>query len=100
MLKTVKNKVACSPFPDQSVKTSIVGDGAVKAMRIENRSSLAPLKVLYATEDGRWSQGDVVYVHAKQYTQPWAKEVLELAGVKFILVPDTFIECFVSAEVA
>jgi hypothetical protein len=98
MLKTTRGKVAVTPFPDQSVKTAVVGDGLLKAMRIENRASLAALKVLFGTEDGRWSPGYIVYVHAKQYVQPWAKEVLEYAGMKFILVPDTFIECFDAAE--
>jgi hypothetical protein len=94
MVTSVKGKVACSPFPDMSVKTSLRGTGTTRVAQIENKATLSPLAVILATEDGRFSPGDIVYVHSKQYTMPWAKEVLCVDGFSFILVPDNFIEAF------
>jgi hypothetical protein len=93
-MKTAKGKVACTAFPDQSVKTSAVGTGAIKVGLIENRASLAKLTVVLDTEDGRFREGDFVFVPSKQYTAGWGKEVLTLGEKSFILVPEDQVMAF------
>ena len=93
-IKTSKGKVACTQFPDMSVRTGTRGEGAVKVGLIENKLSLCKLTVVLPTEDGRFSKGDTVYVYSKLYTQPWAKELLTIGEQQFILVPELAIECF------
>lgn len=94
MLISVKGKVGCSPFTDQSVRSSSAGAAGKRVVRIENMVTLTPLRVVLASEEGRFSVGDTVYVSSRLYTHPWAKEEHEIDGVKFILVPETAIEAF------
>ena len=87
-LLTPPNLVAVEPFPDMSVKLQSHGDGAIKATRIENKVAGVWLKVIFASENFRFSPGMKVMVHGKQFGMPWAKEVQEFEGRRFILVPE------------
>lgn len=80
--------VATEPFPDMSVKLQSHGQGAVKAVRIENKTQGVWLKVLYGSENGRFAAGMKVFVHGRQYTQKWATDIQEFEGKKFILIPE------------
>ena len=91
-VRTTKGRVATEPFPDMSVKISRQGVGPVKVARVENQVTLVPLKVLFRSEDGRFLSGQTVYVRGNLYTQPWAKEMQEISGIKFIVVPENFVE--------
>lgn len=99
MMKTTKGRVAAEPFPDMSVQTTKAGTGAIKVTRIESKVGLVKLKVLLNSEDGRFVDGGYVFVKSANFTQPWAKDVIEVtkAGqpLRFILVPDAFVEVFV-----
>jgi hypothetical protein len=92
MIYSAKGKVAVEPFPDMSVKTTAQGAGSVKVARIETKVALVPLKVVWHSEDGRFFPTNTVYVKGSHFTQPWAKEVHEIDGEKFILIPDSVVE--------
>lgn len=94
------NRVCVEPFPDNSVKTELVGDGAFKVAKMQNtKSSLVKLKVLKVC---RWNlpsgnrvvlePGDMVAVRASEYASPWGKEIFEQDGEKFIMLPCERIE--------
>jgi hypothetical protein len=92
MIKSAKGKIAVTPFPDMSVKTSSQGTGSVKVARIDNKITVVPLTVLFPSEDSRFFTGDVVFVKGNNYTLPWAKDVYEVDGRSFILIPDSVVE--------
>lgn len=93
MIHTYNNKIACKPFPDMSVKTSLQGSGPVKVARIENKVSLVPLEVLVGPAHGGLQPGDTVFVRGSHYTQPWAKEVFTVDQLEpFILIPESAVE--------
>lgn len=98
---TYNQKIACQPFPDMSVKTSLQGSGPVKVARIENKVSLVPLKVVasaasttdFPVQPKAIWPGDTVFIRGSHYTQPWAKEVFTVDGLEpFILVPESAVE--------
>jgi hypothetical protein len=95
ILNSVKGKVAVASFPDMSVKTTVRGAGSVKVAYIENKTELVHLPVLFYTEDARFGPGDTVLVRGSHFTAPWAKEIFEHDGQKFILVPETYVEAFI-----
>lgn len=80
--------VATEPFPNMSVNVQTHGEGSVKVARIENKTAGVWLKVVYTQENQRIYAGQKVMVHGKQFVQHWAKDIQELDGVKFILVPE------------
>lgn len=92
---TMNKKVAVSPFPDMSVKTSAQGQGAVKVGRIENKVKLVTLSVLFPSEDGRFAPGSKILVRGDLYLQSWAKEIQEFDGHQYILVPENFVEALI-----
>jgi hypothetical protein len=92
---TMNKKVAVSPFPDMSVKTSAQGQGAVKVGRIENKVKLVELSVVFPSEDGRFMSGYKVLVRGDLYLQSWAKEIQEFDGCQYILVPESFVEALI-----
>lgn len=98
-IASMAGRVAVTPFPDMSVKTSLTGTGAVRVARIENRVALVALT---AVADGPLgiSKGDTVYVRSANFTSPWAKEVHEnIAGLTpFILAPEGAIEMVLYGE--
>ena len=85
---TAPGFIATEPFPDMSVNVQAHGQGAVKVARIENKTAGVWLKVIYTQETQRVGAGSKIMVHGKQFTQHWARDVQELDGVKFILVPE------------
>jgi hypothetical protein len=95
---TTKGRVATAPFADMSVKTALLGAGPVKVARIENKVTLARLKVVFPSEDGRFSPGQTLLVRSSLYTAMWAKEIQEHEGVQFILVPDDKVEVVVNGD--
>lgn len=96
------NKIACEPFADNSVKTELHGEGAVKVLTVTNtKSTLAKLKVVYDgiyTVNGHTTRivapGSYVYVRASDYATPWGKEVLSVEGTRFIMVPFERVEVY------
>lgn len=87
-MRTVNNKIACTPFPDMGAKKTLEGAGPVKVMRIESTKALTSLEVLMEAPDLDVGVGDVVYLRSDLMAMPWAKEVHKtLDGTPFILVP-------------
>jgi hypothetical protein len=75
-------KIACTPFPSQVVEKEVKhGFVAVK-----QRGTLTKLKVIFWHFD--IAPGSEVYVRSEQFAAAWAKEVFEIDGVPFILVPE------------
>jgi hypothetical protein len=91
-IRSVKGKVAVTPFVDTTVKTTQRGTGTVKVAFIENKVSLTSLEVVFDSEDLRFRAGQKVWVASSLYTQPWAKNVLEIDGKALILLPETLVE--------
>lgn len=88
-LVTVNKLVATEPFETTSVKISEKKGFST----IEQRTGLTALRVLSAPSNSEklpnWlAPGDVVWVRGEMCASTFAKEVLEHAGVKFILIPE------------
>ena len=96
-LSGANKKIPCTPFEDMSVKKSVEGQGTIKVARIENQKALVGLKVLARSLDVPVSPGDTILVRGDLFAMPWAKEVHELDGVKYILVPFDRVEAILSA---
>ena len=85
----VSKRIACTPFPDQVVEKEIV-NGMVK---IKQKGTLTELKVwisgvLGESETGEvLEQGASVWVRSELFNSIWARDIFELGGDKFILVP-------------
>lgn len=82
------NKVALSPFPTQSVEKENKGGFVV----VKQKVSLTPLRIVFGNENVEGTMvyaptGAVAYVRGDSVTLPWAKEVFEIEGQKFILAP-------------
>jgi hypothetical protein len=95
--QTRNKKIAVEDFPDRSVKTEQSGTGTIKAVKIQNKTGLVRLKVLFPS-DGGFVQNSFVYVRGELYTQPWARETHEFEGTKFILMPESYVEAVESPE--
>lgn len=81
-----QGRVAVEPFPATS-KTEVRG-GVLQPM---NQSSLISLFVVFDgnAKDGPLSPGDKVHVRSKlAHTTTYAKDVFEIEGKKFILIPE------------
>lgn len=80
---TVPNKrVALEPFPT-STGTEVVNG----VLRPKNQAALIGLKVVFGND--QFHEGAICYVRAdKNRTTLWGKEVLEVDGKKFLLVPE------------
>jgi hypothetical protein len=79
------NRVACSPFESLAIETS---GSAFKTVKQKN--SLLRLSVVAGNE--RYLAGTYVYVRGDVITMPWTKEIFELDGTKFIIVPEEAIQ--------
>lgn len=100
---TTYDRVAVEPFPDTHVKTDLIGPGKFGVAKINNtRAELIRLKVVFRScfstkvsqiilNPDTASYGGI-YVRASDYSLPWAKDVFELEGKKFILVPADRVE--------
>lgn len=75
-------KVAVEPFPETA--KAEVKNGVLQPM---NAAALTPLKVVYG--GGAYWTGQTVYVRSKlRQTTTYGKEVFEVDGKKFILIPE------------
>lgn len=84
MIQTTNKTVACSPME----KTSIQIDNKHSFATAKQRTGLITLNVLFPNENKTFVPEDMVVVKGDSIAQPWAKEVYDYDGVKFILVPE------------
>jgi hypothetical protein len=85
--KTYNKFIATKPIEKQSAKVAKVVAGM---SIIDDKLSLLPLEVVF--NSGEFKAGDVIYVDGNSTgNQQWSKNVFELDGKSFILVPDTFV---------
>lgn len=91
MMIVPNRRAACEPFQSLSLEK----EGRAFAT-VKEKTALLPLKVVMNTvsEDGRekYHVGDTVWVRGDVKTMAWVKEVFEIAGQKFILVPEECIQ--------
>ena len=83
----LNGKVACEPFVTNSVEKEIRNGIAIP----KQRGTVTQLRVVM-TSPGKetvFAVGDRIYLRAEQFHLNWAKEVFEVNGVKFILVPES-----------
>lgn len=59
--------------------------------RIEQKTGLLPLKVVYGTDDGVYRSGDTVYVRADQQRGEWFSAKYEIDGREIVLCPTDLI---------
>lgn len=78
--------VAVEPFPKSEAPTQVTKSGFTRDIR---RGSLVKLLVIHGTTD--YPTGTYVYVKSDNTVQPWAKEVFELDGKAFMMMPTTAI---------
>lgn len=82
-------KVAVEPFKEMAIEKEQRG-GLVMA---KQKGTLTKLRVVFNSgkefvpESYYFPKGSSVWVRADGYALPWAKEILELDGEKFILIP-------------
>ena len=81
ILQSQNRLVACTPFEKRSVET-VVNSGFAT---VKNKATLVPLTVIFGNDV--YPHGSVVYVKGDQINAPWVKEVFELRGQAFVLVP-------------
>jgi len=57
----------------------------------KQKGTMTRLKVLLpgGSEEEMYDPGQYVYVKSEQFMAHWAKEVFDLQGLKFILIPET-----------
>ncbi|NBT57434.1 hypothetical protein EBT16_01495 [bacterium] len=81
---SVNENLAVEPFPTNQVEKEVKNGLAF----VKQKSSLQPLKVVFSDfSKTEYAVGYTVYVRADQCVSTWAKDVFELNGKKFILVP-------------
>ncbi len=79
------NRVACTPFESLAIETT---GGAFKT--VKQKTSLLRTKVVMGNSD--YPEGVLVYLRGDVVTLPWTKEIFEVDGQKFILVPQEHIQ--------
>ena len=86
--QALNGKVACSEFPSLSVETEIKGGMLVP----KQRGSMTQLTVVFDSGKqygGPWfPKGTKIWVRADCFKLAWARDVLDLNGQKFVLVPE------------
>lgn len=94
-IRGVNKKVAVEPFPVKGVEVKVSsGFGTVS-----QKTDLTGLKVIFPNEAADrpdldrlvLNPGNTVYVRGEASAHQWAKEVFELHGKKFIMLPEEFI---------
>lgn len=78
-------KVACTPFETLALETQ---GKAFKSVREKN--DLFRLTIVIGNE--RYRNGDVVLVRGDIKTLPFTREVFEVGGLKFVLIPEDYIQ--------
>jgi hypothetical protein len=87
VMKSFNKFIATKPIEKQAAKVAKVVAGM---SIIDDKLSLLPLEVAF--ESGEFKVGDVIYVDGNNASNhQWSKNVFELEGKSFILVPDTFV---------
>lgn len=81
MIQGCNKKIACEP-PDNKGAVTEVNKGFAS---VQHRSSLMALKVVFGSAE--YPTGSTVYLPAGA-RPPWAQQVHELNGTKFVLVPE------------
>lgn len=85
MFKSVNKKLCCTPFQDMSVKKTVMQTkSGIGVGMIESQKALTSLEILFENEMGLKGK---VWLKSDLFVHPWAKEIHEFEGVKFILVP-------------
>lgn len=104
-MKATVGRIACTPFPDNSVKTEKHGDGDVFVIKVANtKTKLVKLKVLFNCRFALGGQtvlveaDDYVWVRADLYASTYGKEVFVADSEPFILLPTDRIEVIEAAE--
>ena len=80
---TCNGKVACAPFPATVVEKETRGGMVV----VKQKGTLTKLEVVFPDDDYDYEAKSFIWVRAESFILNWAKEVFEVDGVKFILVP-------------
>lgn len=78
-------RLACTPFETLALETQ---GKTFKSVREKN--DLFRLSVVFGNE--RYRPGDVVYVRGDIKSLPFTREVFEIGGDKFILIPEDHIQ--------
>lgn len=81
-VETMNKRVACTPFEKTSIEVANPRGFAV----VKQKQGLSQLEVVFESEDG-FHSGNKVVVFGSSCASAWAKEVYEIAGKKFVLVP-------------
>lgn len=88
-LKYTYNKtLIVEPFPSYSVKSKVSSGFA----ELEQKINMTPLKVIIGNKQHDILAGDVVWVEAEQYKQPWAKKIFNIDNQPCIVLPEEFIQ--------
>ncbi len=91
---TFNRVVATEPFEKTSMTPQIRNGMAL----IEQKIKLTALKVVVGNQTGTINKGDIVYLDGTCYTSPWAKKVMQLGEMDFILVPEEFVQLVMVPE--
>ena len=85
MLKTHNNQIATEPFNSEAAIITKMGGMAI----IDEKVAITALKVVFASANGKFSVGDVVYVHNDTVNaHKWARARHKIGDVEFILIPE------------
>lgn len=93
---TINGRVACEPFQNTAIETTVKSG----VLTIKQKASLTCLTVVFGNANPlAWQQtekivifpGDKVWLRGEAVAHAWAKEVFEVNGKSFILVPIDFI---------
>lgn len=85
MIKAENNTIACSPFPTNSIE--LQKRNGVTLMK--EKTELTGLTVIFG--NAHFEEGWTVYVKGDGKGHQWSKEVYEIDGKKFILIPCSMI---------
>ena len=85
---TVNKFLACTPFEKNSIKTEVKHGVPL----ISQKQKLLQLTVVFDSDEG-YHTGDKIWVKGEVCTHQSSKEVLEINGKSFILVPVSLVIC-------
>ena len=95
MIRVANHFVATEPFPVQHITGTAMGglflmDQKIQLTRLEvvlESYCQVGDKTVWLPNDNLGAEPSFVYVRADQFAQVWAKQIYELNGKSFILVP-------------
>ena len=82
-MMTVNNRIAVTPFETTSTKIDVKGG----LVTIKQRTELTRLVVVFAQDNEKYPPGYVIWVKGDSCKHQFAKEVFNLNGKDFILIP-------------